>query len=250
MSIMAARSDRALRTTGEVLASQTRALVTASPTPPPAALARLVVLLDDLTGALDHPTNARHQTWSSLLDHRQVGRAHLDELSDDQLHSASPAVLVRLAAARQAELASRLDGPLPASVSNQFGNSNLVDYLRATLLEVCVLAHSAGCLEPAALRMCVRSLSQALGERFGGQTIEVRIPPASAVQVGAFGEGPTHTRGTPPNVVETDEPTWFCLGTGLDRLPDALDAARAVGSGSHYRALERMVPVIDLAHIA
>ena len=213
-------------------------------------LARLIVVLDDVQAAIDHPTNARHQSWSSLLDHRQVGRAHLDSLTADQMRGSSAAALARLAAGRQADLEARLEGTLPASVTNQFGNAHLVDYLRATLIEACVLARATDCLEAAALRMSVRALSQALGERFGGQTIEVRIPPASAVQVGAFGEGPTHTRGTPPNVVETDELTWFDMGTGRLRLDEALADARAVGSGSHYLALARMLPIIDLSHVA
>ena len=35
--------------------------------------------------------------------------------------------------------------------------------------------------------------------------------PVAAVQAVA---GPRHTRGTPPNVVETDPETWFKLATG------------------------------------
>lgn len=35
--------------------------------------------------------------------------------------------------------------------------------------------------------------------------------PVAAVQAVA---GPRHTRGTPPNVVETDPLTWFKLATG------------------------------------
>jgi hypothetical protein len=31
--------------------------------------------------------------------------------------------------------------------------------------------------------------------------------------------GPVHTRGTPPNVVETDPLTWIRLATGLARPP-------------------------------
>ena len=45
-----------------------------------------------------------------------------------------------------------------------------------------------------------------------GHSVEVRIPPAGAVQ--AIG-GPRHTRGTPPNVVECRPHTWLALATGL-----------------------------------
>ena len=54
MSIMAARSDRTLRTTCEVLAWQTRALTAPSLGAPAPVLARLIVVLDDVQAAIDH----------------------------------------------------------------------------------------------------------------------------------------------------------------------------------------------------
>ena len=93
----------------------------------------------------------------------------------------------------------------------------------------------------------VRYLLQLLDEKAPGNSVEVRVPPLGAVQCV---EGPRHTRGTPPNVVETDELTWFDMGTGRLRLDEALADARAVGSGSHYLALARMLPIIDLSHVA
>jgi hypothetical protein len=42
----------------------------------------------------------------------------------------------------------------------------------------------------------VKATLALLTERAPGRAIEVRIPPYAAVQCG---EGPTHTRGTPPN---------------------------------------------------
>lgn len=249
---MAARSDRSLRTACEVLLSQCRALCSASSRLDGPSRARAVVLLDDLLDSIENPTNARHQSWASLLSHRSAGRAQLDEMTTELADNTTTAVLGRLCAARTATAASVLSGELPVSVRNQFGNSHLLDYLRATLLELSMMALKSGgtALQPATLRMCVRSLSQALGERYPGQTIEVRIPPASAVQVGAFGEGPTHTRGTPPNVVETDELTWLKLGTGVITLEQALRQGLATASGSHYQALDRMLPLIDLSRLA
>lgn len=247
---MAARSDRTLRTTCEVVVGQAQALAEASDELSSAQLARLAVLLEDVLDALGHPTTARQQNLASLLDHRSAGRARLDSATQDCLGDGRE-LLARRCASLTADLASALAGQLPVSVSNQFGNSHLNDYLRATLLELLVLATPApGARQAAALRMGVRALSQAIGERFAGQTIEVRIPPASAVQLAAFGEGPTHTRGTPPNVVETDEATWLELGTGLLTLDEALDQARATASGTHCDALSRMLPVIDLRRLA
>ena len=68
----------------------------------------------------------------------------------------------------------------------------------------------------------VRYLLQLLAEKAPGNTVEVRVPPFGAVQCI---EGPVHTRGTPPNVIETDAVTWLELATG--RL--TWDAARAEG---------------------
>ena len=73
-----------------------------------------------------------------------------------------------------------------------------------------------------ALRTATRYLLDALAERAPGRAVEVRVPPFAAVQCIA---GPRHTRGTPPNVVETDPLTWLALATGR------LDWAAAVASG-------------------
>ena len=54
-----------------------------------------------------------------------------------------------------------------------------------------------------------------------GNAVEVRVPPDGAVQAV---EGPRHTRGTPPNVVETDAQTWLELATGALTWDDAVGA--------------------------
>jgi Bacterial SCP ortholog len=62
-----------------------------------------------------------------------------------------------------------------------------------------------------ALRAAVRYSLALLAERAPGRTVEVRVPPFAAVQCVP---GPRHTRGTPPNVVETDPATWLGLVVG------------------------------------
>lgn len=57
----------------------------------------------------------------------------------------------------------------------------------------------------------VRYLLQLLVEKAPGNTVEVRVPPFGAVQAI---EGPRHTRGTPPNVIEMDAETWIAIATG------------------------------------
>jgi Bacterial SCP ortholog len=77
--------------------------------------------------------------------------------------------------------------------------------------------------DPEDQRVAARHLLYALAARHPGRVLEVRIPPAAAVQCLP---GPVHTRGTPPNVVETDPLTWIRLAAGR------LDWADAVRSGA------------------
>jgi hypothetical protein len=75
----------------------------------------------------------------------------------------------------------------------------------------------------------VRYLLQLLAEQAPGNTVEVRVPPFGAVQAI---EGPRHTRGTPPNVIETDAATWLALATGSLQWSVAVAAGSVSASGS------------------
>ena len=77
--------------------------------------------------------------------------------------------------------------------------------------------------DPEDQRVAARHLLYALAARHPGRVLEVRVPPVAAVQCLP---GPVHTRGTPPNVVETDPLTWIRLAAGR------LDWADAVRSGA------------------
>ncbi len=81
----------------------------------------------------------------------------------------------------------------------------------------------------AELATAVRYLLQLLDEKAPGNSVEVRVPPFGAVQVV---QGPRHTRGTPPNVIEMDAATWIALATGAQRWADAVDAGRVHASGT------------------
>lgn len=75
----------------------------------------------------------------------------------------------------------------------------------------------------------VRYLLQLLDEKAPGNSVEVRVPPFGAVQVV---QGPRHTRGTPPNVVELDPATWIAVATGTENWDDAVEAGRIQASGT------------------
>jgi len=93
---------------------------------------------------------------------------------------------------------------------------------------VAVEAILAGADDRETLALAVRYLLEVLASDFEGHTVEVRVPPWGAVQAI---EGPRHTRGTPPNVIETDAATWIALATGSLPWADAIAQARASASG-------------------
>ena len=81
--------------------------------------------------------------------------------------------------------------------------------------------------DPKILEAVKQSLAL-LTERAPGRAIEVRIPPYAAVQCG---DGPTHTRGTPPNVIEMAAETWLALASGERSWADAMSAGLIIASG-------------------
>ena len=85
----------------------------------------------------------------------------------------------------------------------------------------------------------VRYLLQAPADKVPGNSVEVRVPPFGAVQCV---EGPRHTRGTPPNVVEMDAATWLALATGRASWTDAVASGTVHASGTRA-TLEPYVPV-------
>jgi hypothetical protein len=95
--------------------------------------------------------------------------------------------------------------------------------------------------EREALRWAVTDLLGVLADRVPGRAVEVRIPPYAAIQCVA---GPRHTRGTPPNVVETDPVTWVRLAAGQIAWADAAadGSIRASGPRADLSAYLPLVP--------
>jgi hypothetical protein len=82
--------------------------------------------------------------------------------------------------------------------------------------------------DPIAQRIAVKTLVDVLGTRAPGRAVELRIPPYTAVQVV---EGPRHTRGTPPNVVELGPRAFLDLATGRTSWHDAVRNGQVRASG-------------------
>ena len=78
------------------------------------------------------------------------------------------------------------------------------------------------------LATAVRYSLEELTARAPGNSVEVRVPPFGVTQCV---EGPRHTRGTPPNVIECDAATWLAMVTGQVDWADAVGAGKVAASG-------------------
>ncbi|SEQ98815.1 TIGR03083 family protein [Microlunatus flavus] len=144
------------------------------------------------------------------------------------------------------ETLDRLDGsPLPPDVVGPQAVELVVhaDDLSRSLPDRAPVPQVRG-----AVGVACRSLCEVLATRYPGRSVEVRVPPHAAVQCsvlrdGQLDPGPTHTRGTPPNVVETDATTFLRMATGRTSWANALASGRVAASG--LRAdLSEMLPLV------
>jgi hypothetical protein len=86
----------------------------------------------------------------------------------------------------------------------------------------------------------VRTSLAALEHLAPGRSVEVRVPPFGAVHCI---EGPRHTRGTPPNVVETDARTWCALALGRTDFEAAVAAGTLRASGHRAGQVGHWLPL-------
>lgn len=215
----------------DVLLEQSRALEAWTALLPDPMLDRLVAVHRDLSEALRRPASVAP---IALHRYRRDGRA-------DRPVAAGGCEL----SAAIEKLAEDLAGPLPRAVTANGDVVAVGDLAALALVDLvgCAdeLAQLVPGLEPApvtrgGLAASVRTLAAILAGRHPGRSVEVRVPPYAAVQcstaAGAEGDvGPTHTRGTPPNVVETDPRTFLRLGTGRMSWADATGEALVRASG-------------------
>ncbi|ALG15698.1 sterol carrier family protein [Kibdelosporangium phytohabitans] len=90
------------------------------------------------------------------------------------------------------------------------------------------------------LATAVRASLRTLEQIAPGHTVEVRVPPFAAIQCIP---GPRHTRGTPPNVIETDPRTWLELATGLLAWTDGVESTKVSASGTRAD-LSGLLPIV------
>ncbi|QMU79727.1 hypothetical protein GXW83_32525 [Streptacidiphilus sp. PB12-B1b] len=156
-----------------------------------------------------------------------------------------------------------LDGDHPAELRlpTRYGTMLLGDFLVTRLVEAVVhaddLADALARADPAgfgpadgfrhdrqALASVVRLLADTLAVQAPGGAVELRIPPFAVVQCV---QGPRHTRGTPPNVVETTPLAWIRLASGRTSWARATgadgDVAQLTASGERSD-LSSLLPVM------
>jgi hypothetical protein len=97
----------------------------------------------------------------------------------------------------------------------------------------------------ATVLLAVRFSLQELEESHPGRSVEVRVPPAGAVQIL---QGTVHRRGTPPAVVETDMATWLALSVGDLEWSQAEARGRVQASGQRAD-LAPLLPVFAAAEV-
>jgi uncharacterized SCP-like protein len=90
------------------------------------------------------------------------------------------------------------------------------------------------------LATAVRTSLRAFAQQHPGKSVEVRVPPFAVVQCLA---GATHTRGTPPHVVETDPRTWLLLVTGRIDWATALESTQLRASGHRADEIGALLPL-------
>lgn len=117
--------------------------------------------------------------------------------------------------------------------------------VRAAVLAVAdwLVDPSAPTPSRAELAAAVRGTARTLEQLAPGNSVEVRIPPFVAVQCI---EGPRHTRGTPPNVVETTPRAWLELVTGRLSFDDAVADGTVDASGHRAALVAELLPLVPL----
>ena len=198
--------------------------------------AHLTMAVESVSRALERPAPPKAEL--NALDYASATAAHASAIAEGSHHLAEAHPDL---AARYADVERRITDALEAApqgriIDTRAGGMLLDDYLVTRTIELVVHTDDLNAAVPGldvpvdrtALATCVRVLADTLAARAPGGSTEVRIPPYAVVQCV---EGPRHTRGTPPNVVETDPLTWIRLATGRAEWAAALDAAEVSASG-------------------
>ncbi|MFE9566394.1 sterol carrier family protein [Streptomyces sp. NPDC006487] len=209
--------------------------------------AHIAWIADSLAGSLARPPAAVAELPAAEWPFATASLAgKIAEAAKETLEGAPLTELYDRAGAR---LAEALDANPGGRVLDLWiGAMTLADFLVTRTVELVVhtddLRRATGLDVPVdrqALAACTRLLADALALKAPGGAVEFRVPPFAVVQCV---EGPRHTRGTPPNVVETDPLTWIRLATGRTSWAEALEGAQVRASGERAD-LSALLPLMS-----
>ncbi|MCU1657021.1 MAG: hypothetical protein JWO57_1677 [Pseudonocardiales bacterium] len=208
----------------------------------------LVLTYEGCIRALGRPTK---QAPAPAHEYVRRYRRDVDEIAESTVAAAGSRTPDELVAALRAAVAELpADPPDARTVIGGRGPIGLDDWIATRIVEVTVHADDLSRsltdresvpLERDALARAVRALAEILAAQAPGRSVELRVPPFVAVQAI---EGPRHTRGTPPNVIETDPLTWLRLATGRIAFSDAAGAGAVHASGNRAD-LSPYLPVLS-----
>jgi uncharacterized protein (TIGR03083 family) len=202
----------------------------------------LVLIHVGMARLLDHPSRGAPVPLPEWVRRYRRDAEQIETSTRAATGDLSGTALVAQLATAVEVLAERLlgDDPLPQVIDSPRGVTTVADFIATRVVELVVHAddlsrslpaHPPVVLHRRALSVCSRTLTAVLAGQHPGRSIEVRVPPFAAVQCGIGDPGPTHTRGTPPNVVETDATTFLRLATGRISWAEAMQTGRVAASG-------------------
>jgi uncharacterized protein (TIGR03083 family) len=209
----------------------------------------VLLVQQGLARALDRPSTDPAASAGEYVTRYRPAVAQIAENTLATTGDRSPAELI--AELRDLEpLRAREQTPAKTVVVGGRGPITAADWATTRVIELVVhcddLSRSITDRAPvplisSALKIAVRTTAEALAEQAPGRSVELRVPPFVAVQAV---QGPTHRRGTPPNVVETDAVTWLRLATGRVGFDEVVadGAVRASGPRADISAL---LPVLS-----
>ncbi len=195
---------------------------------------------------LARPTNAEPLRPYEFVSRYRRDVAAIDASTIETAADRTPDELLTALDQAIRDLRLRLAEPLPAVIDTPRGPSTTDDFLTTRIIEL--ITHSDDLsrslpdrepvrLERSAMAVALRCLCSMLAERYPGRSVEVRVPPFAAVQCIP---GPRHTRGTPPNVVETEPLTFLRLATGRLAWAAAVATGQVRASGNRADLSEQL----------
>lgn len=201
--------------------------------------AHLLLTQNQLLDAIERPTTERPRPLAEVLGGLRLAQHHRDELAADMAeYERGPALATQFHERMQqiahelqrADLPDVVSTPAPLRMTDLVRMIAVEWVLRSDDLSRAVPGHRSISRHRGAVGDAVRTLADTLRLRHPGQAVEVRVPPYVAVQCGSA-DGPRHTRGTPPTVVECEPIHFIRLCRGRESFADAVRQGHVRASG-------------------